>query len=642
MINKKFTKNLIDYYKKIDIFGTEINFNVLGYRETNSLFGSLLTTICVFIFLITFTLFGQNFYNKTNPKIIIENKKNNQYQLYNLNSKNFTFLFRIEDKDGGGLTHEYFKKDKYNDTKNTFYYLDIELLHRLYTYNISTGSYDINNKVLKPQMCNENIITDDYLRKTLNISSWLCFPFNDIESFTFGGSWSGEYVHHFNFAVHNRKINNTNNADMNEVNLFMRNNLRYFNYYAPYFNFKPNSVDNPFNIEYKVNYYYMNAGLLRIDRVYYKHHILQDDQGWIFEDILHDKKMTIDYITKDYDIVLYQDDPHLKYNIYSLKLYYDNDYFNYIRSYMKIQELAALVGGFMKFIYFVCYILIKHYNKFNIYYKLINVIYDSESFQTKKYDNITKLNTKLNNYFSNNVVKKFVNNKTNNITNINKKKADSADNNDNNDKISKEVDISSIVKLDNSSIKCIENDKLTSNLKKLIIENTKKKIIDDKNTNTDMSKANTNDINKFNNNILINTKNNKDNYKNTLCNKNIKQLDNFLKDKNKCEFLEIELLKHKNNHHNKIKSENYDNIKNCLNLNSDNLFIVTKSFNYSYTNKFKVSYINYIKYFYLCRYKYINNKENIPLIYKSFRYSYRLLENELDIVSYINRLGNIK
>ncbi len=53
---------------------------------------------------ITCVLFGKDFYDKENPKIISENIKTDDYKEFNLKPSNLTFAFWVEDVIGN-LAH---------------------------------------------------------------------------------------------------------------------------------------------------------------------------------------------------------------------------------------------------------------------------------------------------------------------------------------------------------------------------------------------------------------------------------------------------------------------------------------------------------------------------------------------------------
>ena len=81
-------------FMKLDLFGTQFQFSIMGNDKYRSLVG-LLVSCCLVVILIVTILFGRNFYYKENPKILTENIKTENSFEFNLNPTNLTFAFRI-------------------------------------------------------------------------------------------------------------------------------------------------------------------------------------------------------------------------------------------------------------------------------------------------------------------------------------------------------------------------------------------------------------------------------------------------------------------------------------------------------------------------------------------------------------------
>ena len=64
---------------------------------------------------------------------------------------------------------------------------------------------------------------------------------------------------------------------------------------------------------------------------------------------------------------------------YTLNIMFESNYEKISRRFMKIQELSALVGGFMKIILLIAELLIVPYNKFLMRLSLVNQFYDCSS-----------------------------------------------------------------------------------------------------------------------------------------------------------------------------------------------------------------------------------------------------------------------
>ena len=82
---------------------------------------------------------------------------------------------------------------------------------------------------------------------------------------------------------------------------------------------------------------------------------LEDDQGWILTNP-QTKQLTANSDVVSNNINFFSDSdygqPGISSLLYSINIYSKKNYDNFTRSYMKFQELAAIVGGFMKIVLF--------------------------------------------------------------------------------------------------------------------------------------------------------------------------------------------------------------------------------------------------------------------------------------------------
>jgi len=120
-----------------------------------------------------------------------------------------------------------------------------------------------------------------------------------------------------------------------------------------------------------------------------KEAILQDDKGWVFGDVQPTSTLTFDSRTFENDFKSDQDyiDNITSSRLYTFAIYIKKNQDLYYRSYMKIQDLLAQVGGVLKFIMFAFGLLCNYYNKIIREKLLINELFDWE-------ENVSKINEK--------------------------------------------------------------------------------------------------------------------------------------------------------------------------------------------------------------------------------------------------------
>ena len=99
-----------------------------------------------------------------------------------------------------------------------------------------------------------------------------------------------------------------------------------------------------------------------------------------------------------------------EYHFYTLLLYYNSDFEKYSRSYMKLQELSALVGGFMKLVMFFADIICFTTNTFLFFMKAINQNFEKKDSLSKSSFNDKTMDKMVNQH--NDFKKKIIDDKS--------------------------------------------------------------------------------------------------------------------------------------------------------------------------------------------------------------------------------------
>lgn len=441
-------KSVNESFKNLDVFGYNINFKIKGNDQYKTIFGSLISIICGALIVITTLFFGQNFYLRKNPTILTEDIKSNDFRVYNITAKDFILPFRLEDAHGYVLPN--FKD-----------YFNICIKHINIKYNPDTKETESYEYIYKPVKCNDKLIPNSNFSKNKNLSEWLCIPldsdsnlnnhtskedlnifsnntitedefntnnikyystgknkYNNKNGMYFGGEWGWKYLHYFSISITNCSPNSKVCTRKQAINKYFSQNAVYFSMFYPSLFTLPNDYNNMFHIKYINHFYSLSPYVSKVDRIYYKHNYLEDDVGWIFKDVVYFSIISNENIKGDISLINNNYDGEGLLQFYNFNVYYSSDYVKYSRSFMKLQELAALVGGFMEMIVFVCQIIVCNYNYFLLKYNIINDFFDNIVSDKKKANNSNKNNN--NNSSINSSLKKqvnfnlFKNNKDNN------------------------------------------------------------------------------------------------------------------------------------------------------------------------------------------------------------------------------------
>ncbi len=57
-------------FMKLDFFGAQFQFSIMGNSKYRSPVGLIMSSICLVMIIIVTILFGNDFYNKENPKLL--------------------------------------------------------------------------------------------------------------------------------------------------------------------------------------------------------------------------------------------------------------------------------------------------------------------------------------------------------------------------------------------------------------------------------------------------------------------------------------------------------------------------------------------------------------------------------------------
>ena len=230
----------------------------------------------------------------------------------------------------------------------------------------------ISNLDIPIKKCNNENANIPELNKYFNNEDWYCYDWS-LENFTFGGFFDGEYADFFqtmfflcpNGETYTEGKNNcTGLMDYNDYDV--SNGGLQISVMYPQFYFVPEDLLNPLRITYKNYYYYFSLETFKIDRFFFNKITLLDDKNWIFEDISEKSIVTYNRISMDQNYNEIKNGTSSQF--YEMNFYMEKSSQLIKRSYMKIQDVSAKVGGFMKIIMTVCSLIsmLFNYHNFNI------------------------------------------------------------------------------------------------------------------------------------------------------------------------------------------------------------------------------------------------------------------------------------
>jgi hypothetical protein len=357
-----------DLIKYIDYFGVTFQFNTQKNKKYTSILGGILTTICLLLIITFGFLFGRDFYLKRNPKM---NEQMvfplNYSEAFTLSPENIVVPWRLMDTNSQSV-----------DFKNKIFPL---LIYEKAIIN-STGTHIIYNEALPYSKCNSQNVKVN-ITSSYKLDDYFCFDWSKGD-YTFGGYWDGSYVDYFyialstceNSLIFSKNIKCSSTEEL--YNIFLDKNLLYFELLYPEVSVVPDNIDSPLITNYNSHFFNFSPKIFRFDRFYFNKVQISDDLGWIIENPRDRYLFSMSNINSDFtffETSMFNKEGYG--SIFYIATFYMKKSFKlYKRSFMKVQDLAALVGGFMKIVLFIGRLVSQIYNHISYDNFLFSQLYE--------------------------------------------------------------------------------------------------------------------------------------------------------------------------------------------------------------------------------------------------------------------------
>ena len=348
---KNAKKNSSTFFKKIDLFGKKFNFTIDNQIKFQTNTGIILSLFTFIIIIISIICFGKDFYLRINPKIILETLIPLIHTKYKLTTKNLTIAWRIEDEVGNSLNFT-------DSLQPNLYFKNFEL--NPITKNLEKKS----SKKIKIIKCNETNVNPNF-ESIRDASEWYCIDF-DSTNFEFGGAWDGSFLNYFNLNINTCEYDDEEKmkkcSNVTKLNDLFNNSI-YFSMFYPIAYFVFTDYLEPLKLEYKNYYTLIDKTISKTERMYFYTPSLKDDRGWIFTDNSQQSLLSFKEIEKDF-VIKKEEENFVEDSFYSAVFYLDKNFPYYSRSFMKFQDLASIVGGFIKIVTLFFSYVNYHLNKY--------------------------------------------------------------------------------------------------------------------------------------------------------------------------------------------------------------------------------------------------------------------------------------
>jgi hypothetical protein len=327
---------------KIDVFGVGFNFTINGRERYQTVIGAFLTIVYIVIFIALFFGFGVDLYQRKKPKVSF-NQETGAYKPIGLSNRNFTYAYRIEDT-------------------NAIQVIDESLIYQeliLFQYEMKRGTWGLKDYKFLPNKKCQDFPNFKERESYFNISlaNWYCLDADDV---TLGGNWDGNFV--YGLLINTKQCTqgpSRNCSSQDTMKTAFINNITSSNFFYSDLSMKVNpSMDDfeqPLKTRLENHYDMLHLGLTKRKVTTFKTTSIVNDFGWFFSDIQESSVFTVDSILPDFSLKDFWTQDIL----FSQYLYFGKNYEVYNRSYTKLQEVFATIGGFSKSFYFLMFLIYK-------------------------------------------------------------------------------------------------------------------------------------------------------------------------------------------------------------------------------------------------------------------------------------------
>ncbi len=392
--------NFCKFLLKLDIFGSELNFNIHGKSKYKTYIGALFTCASILSFIIIIVVLTKDILLRKHLQIITT--INNQYsKTETISTDNFVFAFGLQDINYTNYIDE------------SIYILNASILD---TFRNEDGSSEIkitNLKVTKCSLLNIKIIPEYF--KGVGMHNLYCL---NEPNFTLKGEFGEPNWRYLIFKFSKCQNSTENNFScQSEEEIKKRLNRGYFGAFVTDIIVKNTDYKYPLSKFGKNLFTFFSCEYYQDLWVYLKKIQVVTDYGYFFED----KKIEEDIALDKYESTIdYREDI----NFYTVKIRMSTKVEVYERDYRKITEVIGNIGGLIKIILIFSKICVSYFNSLLLKKYLIQFFhFEDDLGESYLYRDIfTKNSSSIsqnNNVSTNNNSNSNINNKSNRNENSN-------------------------------------------------------------------------------------------------------------------------------------------------------------------------------------------------------------------------------
>lgn len=409
-------KTLKVFLKKIDMFGRKTELSMNKETSYTTVLGGFLSLIMITISIVLFVNFGSDMVYRQNPTVIFSEIYTKNPERTYFSTENFFFMFGVE---APNFTH--FIDD-------TIY--EVKVTHRKFSSK-ANDSFSIDvpiERCREDHLPQKNQQLHDYFLTApkVPIENLICLQ--NIENYFMEGSFDSDAYTFLEINIYvcsnaTRKTNDIPCKPPEMINTVLEG---FFALYTMDYLFDPQNYENP-GSNTGVDYFTpLSVGIKRYTNRFISTTNVQTDDGVLFSN----SQITHSYPNYENDkeslLIDSSDEGMLMdfiFRKYHSEMLYD-------RSYKKLQDVFAEIGGFTQILYLIFFVFSYPFIAKKYYEKIINLIYNFENNTNEQHKNIQVFEKSLRSSLSKHITSinpttvKIA--KSNSILNANKKSTEKA------------------------------------------------------------------------------------------------------------------------------------------------------------------------------------------------------------------------
>ena len=387
-----------EYLRYFDLYGTKCSFYSDQRLKFYTPLGGIISIISVCAGILIFIFFNLSNFKREYPSLITRSLIDEEQKII-FNKEKIYIPWKIQ---------------KINS--NNFNFANILVPTIKYHYK-NNKSDIINTKILSYNKCIDTSLVNSSVKNYIDtpLDQLYCIDMDDL---FIGGSPLSNYFYYIELNLYLcQNGSNCVNYNLNTIN----NNIELVFYY-PTISFNENDYNSPLKIKYNKDYVLLNNNTTKINQIYFRKIILDDEIGLLGSKKRHYEHWDCNYNREDFYFM-----DNLEQKLFSLQIFVDQSNIYYYRTYSNIFLILNESLPLISLVYNVAKLLAKIFKLSSINRKLTELLFENLAEKPNKFQNyirdmkskktIEKLNLNKNKDAINNI-SNFIKNNLNTNNNI--------------------------------------------------------------------------------------------------------------------------------------------------------------------------------------------------------------------------------